>query len=646
MELTASTVAPPTSPAGSASAARTVPRSTRATHSALSTRSVDVGDAGQRRPRRGPTPRPRRGSRPRARPAPPAERTAREAETNRRRPGRTARCCRPAPRAGGPGRWPRRRRSRAARRPHGRAHDHEGPGRTRCRRRAKNPSHRAKESAALSRDSTIAPPKPTSRSGRRLIRAVAGTSSTSSRTSGTPGTACSSSEVIPSPSVRGGRLRAVIGSRRTGPEPEGATGSEETDPARRPLRDSLASVARVGRPTSTTLLRGRLVLADDVLDDGVVELVGDRVTDVRPARAGDPDPVGTLLPGLVDVHCHGGGGHALAGSGAEEARAATAFHRAHGTTTLVASVVTDEVDRMLAQVRVLAALAADGEVAGIHLEGPFLAPARRGAHAADRLLAPDPEVLARLLDAGAGHVRHVTLAPELTGADRLADDVRAAGAVVAVGHTDADHATAAAAFAAGARSATHLFNAMRPWHHRDSSAVRRRARRRRARYRRRRARRRRDPRRRRHGGGGARPRPRPGRARQRRRPVGRAARRPARPRGRRRPRRRRGRADRRRRPRGRRRHAARRAPVHRPRGRRAAGRGRRRRHPRARRPARPGPPAGRRPPRARRPRRTSSSSTTTSAPSTSGTRRPSRRVRGPRRHPRRNSDVHCNRTGA
>lgn len=239
-----------------------------------------------------------------------------------------------------------------------------------------------------------------------------------------------------------------------------------------------------------TILRGSVVLPQDIMSDGVLVLSQGRVVEVRPARRGDPAPVGTLLPGLVDIHCHGGGGHGFATTEEDEVRAATAFHLRAGTTTVVASLLTDEPGRMTEQAAVLAGLCGesvgaapegrrrepgsggDGPVpAGIHLEGPFLSPARRGAHPEHLLLAPDPDVMAALLRAGAGHVRHVTLAPELLGAAGLAEQVRAAGAVVAVGHSDADAATAGAAFAAGARSATHLFNAMRPWGHRDSSVV-------------------------------------------------------------------------------------------------------------------------------------------------------------------------------
>lgn len=235
---------------------------------------------------------------------------------------------------------------------------------------------------------------------------------------------------------------------------------------------------------TTRAVRGRVVLADRVLADGVVRLTGDRIVEVGPARRGDPEPVGTVLPGLVDIHCHGGGGHAFASTDAAEIRAAADFHLGRGTTTVVASLVTDTLEAMTQQTAALAGLVRGGlgaggtaggdgadPVSGVHLEGPFLAPTRRGAHPAGLLRAPDPAALARLLAAGGGHVRHVTLAPELAGYDGLAALVRAAGAVVAVGHSDAEAATAAAAFAAGARSVTHLFNAMRGWQHRDAGVV-------------------------------------------------------------------------------------------------------------------------------------------------------------------------------
>lgn len=209
------------------------------------------------------------------------------------------------------------------------------------------------------------------------------------------------------------------------------------------------------------------MLAGEVLDDAVLVVVGDRIDEVRAPRAGDPHPAGTLLPGLVDIHCHGGGGHGFASTDVAEVEAAAAFHRARGTTTVIASLATDHVDAMRSQAAALAGMV--GAVAGIHLEGPFLSPLRRGAHPAHLLRDPDLDIARTLLAAGAGHVRHVTLAPELPGAADVAELVRAAGAVVSLGHSDADAAIGTQAFRAGARSATHVFNGMRPWHHRDAS---------------------------------------------------------------------------------------------------------------------------------------------------------------------------------
>lgn len=220
-----------------------------------------------------------------------------------------------------------------------------------------------------------------------------------------------------------------------------------------------------------TVLRGRAVLPDRVLPDAVVVVAGDRLRWVGPASRAGSDTLAaardgaTMLPGLVDLHCHGGGGHSFPDGDA----AAAAHHLHHGTTTLLASLVTAPLPRLQRAMRALAGTV--DEVAGIHLEGPFLSPARCGAQDRDAMLDPDPAVADALLATGA--VRTVTLAPELPGATALAAQVVAAGAVPAIGHTDADTAVTRRALAAIAerRAApvlvTHLFNAMRPWHHRD-----------------------------------------------------------------------------------------------------------------------------------------------------------------------------------
>jgi N-acetylglucosamine-6-phosphate deacetylase len=223
-----------------------------------------------------------------------------------------------------------------------------------------------------------------------------------------------------------------------------------------------------------TLTGCRVVAPAVVLDPGWLTIAGGLVRAVgrgRPPSGGRVVDLegGWVLPGFVDLHMHGGGGAQITTDDPAEIRQAVAFHRRHGTTRTLASLVTDRLDRMVAAVTTIAAMIDAGEpgIVGIHLEGPFLNPAKRGSHDQEFLLAPDPGALGQLLDAGRGHIRVVTLAPELPGGMELLDQVVEAGAIAAVGHTEATYVQARAAFAGGARLATHLFNAMRQFHHRD-----------------------------------------------------------------------------------------------------------------------------------------------------------------------------------
>lgn len=167
------------------------------------------------------------------------------------------------------------------------------------------------------------------------------------------------------------------------------------------------------------------------------------------------------------MHVHGGGGSAFSSADPDEITSAAAFHRRHGTTSLVASLVTAPLATLERQVATLADLVADGQIAGIHLEGPWLSASRAGAHSPRHLRHPTRADVQRLLAAGRGAVRMVTLAPELPGALEAISQLTAAGATVALGHTDATYAQTHSAIEAGARVATHLFNAMRPLHQRE-----------------------------------------------------------------------------------------------------------------------------------------------------------------------------------
>ena len=225
------------------------------------------------------------------------------------------------------------------------------------------------------------------------------------------------------------------------------------------------------------LLTGATVVTpDEVLDDGWVQVAGERIAAVgsgaAPAGAAATDVGGRwIVPGFVDVHVHGGGGSSYTSGDPDQARTVADLHRRHGTTTTFASLVTAPLPTMRRSITALADLVEDGTLAGLHLEGPFLSVARCGAHDPSHLRAPDREELADLLAAGAGTVTHVTVAPELHGGLDLVRQLVDGGVVPAVGHSDATHEQAAAAFAAGARLATHLYNAMRPVHHREPGVV-------------------------------------------------------------------------------------------------------------------------------------------------------------------------------
>ncbi|MCM6764348.1 amidohydrolase family protein [Rathayibacter sp. ZW T2_19] len=179
----------------------------------------------------------------------------------------------------------------------------------------------------------------------------------------------------------------------------------------------------------------------------------------------------TATPGFLDLHVHGGAGESFE-DGADAIRAALRLHRSRGTTRSLVSLVSRPIGVLEESLATVAALAAvDPLVLGAHLEGPFLAPSRYGAHDPSALTAPDDESISRLLDAADGRLRQITLAPELPGALAAIERFTAAGVVVAVGHTATGAEGARAAFDRGATLLTHAFNAMPGIHHRDPGPV-------------------------------------------------------------------------------------------------------------------------------------------------------------------------------
>ncbi|MBO0810777.1 MAG: N-acetylglucosamine-6-phosphate deacetylase [Microlunatus sp.] len=228
----------------------------------------------------------------------------------------------------------------------------------------------------------------------------------------------------------------------------------------------------------TIFTDARMVLPDRVLH-GWLMITGDTITGLGPGRP--PDVSGTLVdldgrylaPGLVDIHCHGAAGAVVySGSADDLARVADA-HLRRGTTTMLASVATVASDLMLTAAAVIGEATRRGRspnLAGLHLEGPFLSVVRRGAQVEDALRRPDPELAGELLAAAGELPIMMTIAPELDGAieliSRYGDRCR-----FAIGHTDASYQQVVAAVDAGARHVTHLFNGMAPLEHRNPGPV-------------------------------------------------------------------------------------------------------------------------------------------------------------------------------
>lgn len=214
---------------------------------------------------------------------------------------------------------------------------------------------------------------------------------------------------------------------------------------------------------------GRVVTPEGVIEDGVVSVSGTRIDAIH--HDSTVHSRRWIIPGFVDIHVHGGGGYTFTTGDPEQARGVAAFHLAHGTTTLLASLVSAPFEVALAATGAYAPLVAEGVLAGIHFEGPYLSRDRCGAQNPEYLRDPSILELTELVAAGAGAVRMVTLAPELPGALDAIDLLVRHGIVAAIGHTDATYEQTRAGIAAGATVGTHLFNGMRPPHHRQPGPV-------------------------------------------------------------------------------------------------------------------------------------------------------------------------------
>ena len=221
------------------------------------------------------------------------------------------------------------------------------------------------------------------------------------------------------------------------------------------------------------------VLANGTLtvDDagGIAEI---NPSPISPKRSRDIDAAGMLvLPGFIDLHVHGGGGADFMQGTPEAARQIARTHVRFGTTGLLATTLTaspDDTDRAITAARDFKeAGPSEGEarIFGIHLEGPYICPARRGAQPGEWVRPPDAEELTRWIALSGQSIRQITLAPEIAGAEEVVRRARAGGITVSLGHTDATAVEAERAIGWGATQATHVFNAMRGLHHREPGAV-------------------------------------------------------------------------------------------------------------------------------------------------------------------------------
>ncbi|MEU5294887.1 N-acetylglucosamine-6-phosphate deacetylase [Streptomyces umbrinus] len=244
------------------------------------------------------------------------------------------------------------------------------------------------------------------------------------------------------------------------------------------VHDSAPSGARgTARPTPTdphvvVLSGANVVLPTGTVTGGRVIVEGTRIAGSAPDHAPRIDLSGHwVVPGFVDMHNHGGGGASFTSGTVEEILKGIHTHRLHGTTTLVASTVTDDMDGLAHRAGLLSELAEQGDLAGIHFEGPFISPCRKGAHSEELLRDPDPAEVRKLIDAARGRASMVTLATELPGGIDSVRLLAEHGVIAAIGHTDATYEQTVEAIDAGATVATHLFNAMPTLGHRSPGPI-------------------------------------------------------------------------------------------------------------------------------------------------------------------------------
>ena len=222
----------------------------------------------------------------------------------------------------------------------------------------------------------------------------------------------------------------------------------------------------------TVIAAESVVTGTELLSPGVVTVDSGVISEVSGVvPPGTEVQLGSLVPGFVDIHSHGAGGGTVVGADQEAVATFARTHRRHGTTTICASLVSAHPEPLLRDVCALAELVQDGLIGGTHLEGPWIAPEMKGAHDPTALRPPTPDEVERVLRAADGTVHMVTLAPELEHGMDAVQRFSTAGVLAAVGHTNADWGQTLQAMDRGATVATHLFNQMRPIHHRQPGPI-------------------------------------------------------------------------------------------------------------------------------------------------------------------------------